>query len=222
MAQYDLPAFVNYAKEVTGAPSVGYVGHSQGTTQAVSYDSRPGQSPPSHTHIPRRRRASYHPYAHTTQQFAAFSPANDRASLASSVNLFVALAPVADTGNNASSNRPSQLSAAMKGDSEAVRVVLRKYAEKYEICDDRMEERDDSGAAPRASPSQTHGHDFFRCYRRRHRHYHRNASTRACMAANDLRRDARHTLLPLRRPSGALPYYLQRRCVTRRHRDTCE
>lgn len=36
MAKYDLPAFINYALEVTGRSNLAYVGHSEGTIQAFA------------------------------------------------------------------------------------------------------------------------------------------------------------------------------------------
>eukprot|EP00696_Hemimastix_kukwesjijk_P006012 gnl/Hemi2/17629_TR5817_c0_g1_i1.p1 gnl/Hemi2/17629_TR5817_c0_g1~~gnl/Hemi2/17629_TR5817_c0_g1_i1.p1 ORF type:complete len:411 (-),score=146.70 gnl/Hemi2/17629_TR5817_c0_g1_i1:160-1392(-) len=62
MGRYDMPSMIDYALQVSGASSLGYVGHSEGTIQA----------------------------------FAGFSitPAYN-----SKVNLFVALAPIANVGN---------------------------------------------------------------------------------------------------------------------------
>jgi gastric triacylglycerol lipase len=62
MAKYDLPANINFVLKTSGAATLTYIGHSQGTIQA----------------------------------FAGFSSNN---SIASRVNLFVALAPVAYAGN---------------------------------------------------------------------------------------------------------------------------
>jgi pimeloyl-ACP methyl ester carboxylesterase len=62
MAKYDLPANINFVLKTSGAATMTYIGHSQGTIQA----------------------------------FAGFSSNN---AMASRVNLFIALAPVAYVGN---------------------------------------------------------------------------------------------------------------------------
>ena len=89
----------------------------------TAWPSTPGHSPTS-------VRTYAHTHARTRTQFAAFSPSNERASLASSVNLFVALAPVADVVDDA----------VMQQKAGAMRNVLQHYAEKHGRCTEQVEE----------------------------------------------------------------------------------
>jgi lysosomal acid lipase/cholesteryl ester hydrolase len=76
MASQDLPSFVNFILDTTGAPSVGYVGHSEGTIQMFAASVMAKTS---------------------TDQFLV--------DAIKRVNLFVALAPVAFVSNMASKVR---------------------------------------------------------------------------------------------------------------------
>jgi pimeloyl-ACP methyl ester carboxylesterase len=91
MAEFDLPTVVNYVIETTGFESLGYVGHSQGTTQMFAAGSSSSSYP------------STSSSSSTSSSFSSHHPSSSNDSsgklFLDRINLFVALAPVAYVSN---------------------------------------------------------------------------------------------------------------------------